>query len=82
MKDLLTQSGINEHNFGSCVGGMDWISTKDAGENISYCPSDESQIATVYEANDNDYEDIVSNATSAFNEWRKVPAPTRGDLVR
>ena len=82
MKDLLTQCGINKHNFGSCVGGMDWISTKDAGENISYCPSDESRIATVYEANDNDYEDIVSNATSAFNEWRKVPAPIRGDLVR
>jgi len=82
MKDLLTQCGINKHNFGSCVGGMDWISTKDAGENISYCPSDESRIATVYEANENDYEHIVSNATSAFNEWRKVPAPIRGDLVR
>ena len=82
MKDLLTQCGINKHNFGSCVGGMDWISTKDAGENISYCPSDESRIATVYEANDNDYEHIVSKATSVFNEWRKVPAPIRGDLVR
>ncbi len=82
MKDLLTQCGINEHNFGSCVGGKDWLSTKDAGENISYCPSDESRIATVYEANDNDYEHIVSKATSVFNEWRKVPAPIRGDLVR
>ena len=82
MKDLLTQCGINEDNFGSCVGGMDWISTKDSGENISYCPSDGSRIATVYEANDNDYEQIVSKATSAFKEWRKVPAPLRGELVR
>ena len=39
MKELLTQCGINENNFGSCVGGMDWISTKNAGENISYCPA-------------------------------------------
>ena len=82
MKDLLTQCGIDDNNFGSCVGGMDWISTNDAGENISYCPSNESKIATVYEANESDYEHIVSKATSAFEEWRKVPAPIRGDLVR
>ena len=82
MKELLTQCGINENNFGSCVGGMDWISTKNAGENISYCPSNESVIATVFEAKDDDYDHIVSEATSAFEEWRKVPAPIRGDLVR
>ena len=80
MKDLLIQCGINENNFGSCVGGMDWISTKDAGENSSYCPSNESLIASVYEANDDDYEHIVTRATSAFEQWRKVPAPIRGDL--
>ena len=39
-------------------------------------------IATVFEASENDYEHIVSKATSAFEEWRKVPAPIRGDLVR
>ena len=61
---------------------MDWISTKNAGENISYCPSNESVIATVFEAKDDDYDHIVSEATSAFEEWRKVPAPIRGDLVR
>ena len=82
MKELLTQCGINKNNFGSCVGGMDWISTKNAGENISYCPSNESVIATVFEAKDDDYDHIVSEATSAFEEWRKVPAPIRGDLVR
>ncbi len=82
MKELLSQCGINENNFGSCVGGMDWISTKNAGENISYCPSNKSVIATVFEAKDDDYDHIVSKATSAFKEWRKVPAPIRGDLVR
>ena len=65
MKELLTLCGINENNFGSCVGGMDWISTKNAGENISYCPSNESVIATVYEAKDDDYDHIASEATSA-----------------
>ena len=82
MKDLLKQCSINENNFGSCVGGMDWISTDNSGENVSYCPSNEMAIATVFEASENDYEHIVSKATSAFEEWRKVPAPIRGDLVR
>ena len=51
MKELLKQCGINKHNLGSCVGGIDWISTNNAGENISYCPSNKSVIATVFEAN-------------------------------
>ena len=82
MKDLLKQCSINENNFGSCVGGMDWISTDNSGENVSYCPSNKIAIATVFEASENDYEHIVSKATSAFEKWRKVPAPIRGDLVR
>tara|TARA_Y100000588_G_scaffold194995_1_gene209120 strand:- start:103 stop:1626 length:1524 start_codon:yes stop_codon:yes gene_type:complete len=82
MKDLLKKCGIDKNNFGSCVGGMDWMSTNDAGENISYSPSDASVIASVYEASVDDYEHIVSKATSSFEEWRKVPAPIRGDLVR
>ena len=82
MKDLLKKCGIDKNNFGSCVGGMDWMSTNDAGENISYSPSDASVIASVYEASLDDYEHIVSKATSSFEEWRKVPAPIRGDLVR
>ena len=54
MKDLLKKCGIDKNNFGSCVGGMDWMSTNDAGENISYSPSDASVIASVYEASVDD----------------------------
>ena len=82
MNDLLKQCGLNENNFGSCVGGMDWITTDSAGKNISYNPTNESIIANVFEASEADYENIVTEATTAFKEWRKVPAPIRGDLVR
>ena len=82
MNDLLKQCGLNENNFGSCVGGMDWITTDSAGKNISYNPTNESIIANVFEASEADYENIVTEACSAFKEWRKVPAPIRGDLVR
>ena len=82
MNDLLKQCGLNENNFGSCVGGMDWITTDSAGKNISYNPTNESIIANVFEASEADYENIVTEASTTFKEWRKVPAPIRGDLVR
>ena len=61
---------------------MDWITTDSAGKNISYNPTNESIIANVFEASEADYENIVTEASTTFKEWRKVPAPIRGDLVR
>jgi aldehyde dehydrogenase (NAD+) len=82
MVDLLKKCGISDSNFGSCVGGSDWSKTKDAGINTSINPSNENEIASVFEANISDYETIVEQAQSAFNKWRMVPAPVRGNLVR
>jgi len=82
MLDLLKKCGISNSNLGGCVGGSDWSATKDAGINTSINPSNEEVIASVFEANKGDYEKIVKEAQSAFAEWRKVPAPIRGNLVR
>ena len=82
MLDLLKKCGISDSNFGSCVGGSDWSKTKNAGINTSINPSNENEIASVFEANKNDYDTIVQQAQSAFNKWRTVPAPLRGNLVR
>ena len=82
MLDLLKKCGISDSNLGSCVGGSDWFTTKDTGINTSINPSNEEVIATVFEANKGDYEKVVKQAQSAFTEWRKVPAPVRGNLVR
>ena len=82
MLDLLKKCGISNSNLGGCVGGSEWSTTKDAGINTSINPSNEEVIASVFEANKGDYEKIVKEAQSAFAEWRKVPAPVRGNLVR
>ena len=82
MLDLLKKCGISNSNLGGCVGGSDWSITKDAGINTSINPSNEEVIASVFEANKGDYEKIVKEAQYAFAEWRKVPAPVRGNLVR
>jgi len=82
MLDLLKKCGISDSNSGGCIGGSDWSTTKDTGINTSINPSNGEVIASVFEANKGDYEKIVKEAQSAFAEWRKVPAPVRGDLVR
>ena len=56
MLDLLKKCGISDSNFGSFVGGSDWSKTKDAGINTSINPSNENEIASVFEADKSDYE--------------------------
>ena len=45
-------------------------------------PIDGSQLATVQQVTEGEYDAIVSRAQDAFLHWRTVPAPRRGELVR
>lgn len=47
-----------------------------------YSPIDGSHLADVCFANTEDYEKVIQTARAAFQEWRKVPPPMRGDIVR
>jgi len=48
----------------------------------SVSPADGSVIAHVRNANREDYETVISLAQDSFQEWRKIPAPQRGEIVR
>ena len=45
-------------------------------------PATGEVIAGVYQATEDDYERVVKEAEAAFIDFRKVPAPVRGQLVR
>ncbi|MEC7860985.1 MAG: aldehyde dehydrogenase family protein [Pseudomonadota bacterium] len=45
-------------------------------------PSTKEVIASVKNTTNEEYEQVLSNANEAFKEWRKIPAPVRGDAVR
>ncbi|NBX60775.1 MAG: aldehyde dehydrogenase family protein, partial [Opitutaceae bacterium] len=47
-----------------------------------YSPIDGSRLGRVRSATPADYERTVAAAQKAFLEWRSVPAPKRGDIVR
>jgi aldehyde dehydrogenase (NAD+) len=80
VKEILSQLGIDETNSGASTGS-NWLNTN--GEKIdSFSPVDGSLIASVNSATVADYEACVEKAQVAFKEWRLVPAPKRGEVVR
>ena len=80
--DFLKELGIDKENYGACIGGEDWIKSKDSKNNDSINPATGEVIATLYQASEADYEKVMAAAEETFKEWKKVPAPIRGQLVR
>ena len=82
MKEILNSLGIKEDNYGACIGSGNWSKTTDAGVLESINPSNGDTIAKVYQCSESDYDEIIMESQKAFDEWRMVPAPIRGQLVR
>ncbi len=81
MNDILKQLGLGEVNDGTWLGGNS--TSDDAGALIeSINPSTGELIASVRSTTPAEYEAVVKAAQEAFIEWRKVPAPIRGEAVR
>ncbi|MGH8473406.1 MAG: aldehyde dehydrogenase family protein, partial [Gammaproteobacteria bacterium] len=80
--NFLNELGIAEVNPGSCTGPGQWSGGTDAGVLSSYAPATGEIIAGVYESTVTDYEAVLERSRSAFHEWRQVPAPRRGQLIR
>ncbi|MCB0372439.1 MAG: aldehyde dehydrogenase family protein [Muricauda sp.] len=79
MDKALKQLGLQEINDGTSTGSENFGS----GELISsYSPVDGTLIGKVKTTTPEDYEKVMQTATAAFKEWRLVPAPQRGEIVR
>jgi aldehyde dehydrogenase (NAD+) len=79
--EFLKTLGILDKNSGASTGTK-WYETQSEGELKIYSPVDGKYIASVYQASEEDYEDVIKTAAGAFAEWRKVPAPRRGEIIR
>jgi aldehyde dehydrogenase (NAD+) len=79
--DFLKILGIKGNNFGTSTGTK-WNKTKDQGELKIYSPVNGKYIASVYQSSQKDYENVIRTAQNAFEHWREVPAPQRGEIVR
>ncbi len=80
IKDALKTLGIQATNPGVSTG-QKWINS--TGPLLeSYSPADGKLIGKVKSADEKSFHQVVEQAQSAFLEWRLVPAPRRGEIVR
>ena len=80
--DILNKLGIKDINFGGCSGPGNWTKGKNDGLTESFNPSNGQLIASVYNCSKEEYVKIVKESHESFIEWRKVPAPERGQFIR
>jgi len=79
--EILKGLGIAAVNPGAWSGDG-WHAAADAPLVQSLDPATGELIASVRAATEADYERVAASAAAAFQKWRDVPAPRRGEAVR
>ncbi|MFH1130603.1 MAG: aldehyde dehydrogenase family protein [Pseudomonadota bacterium] len=80
MQDILNELRIQKINSGAFNGK--WIVKPSGGELESISPISGELIAKVQMAGADDYDKIAAAAKKSFEEWRTIPAPKRGEVIR
>jgi aldehyde dehydrogenase (NAD+) len=78
MYDFLKTLGVDQTNLGGFCG--EWLGSGPKLDVIT--PIDGLKIGTVTQVTEAEYDQIVARSHTAFLEWRMIPAPKRGELVR
>ena len=81
MHNILDTLALGDSNPGTWLGGES-LETKDADVIDSYNPATGERIASVTATTADEYDQVIRSAEAAALEWRKIPAPLRGDAVR
>ena len=79
--EFLKTIGINDINPGAQIGTT-WCSNMSFDLMTSVSPIHGEGIAQVSTCSKGDYQKVIEGAQEAFLEWRNVPAPKRGDIIR
>ena len=79
IENELKELSISSENLGTSIGST-WFGKCE--ELSSYSPVDGKLIGKVASSTKDDYEEVITKAQAAFKEWRMIPAPKRGEIVR
>ncbi|MEM1243819.1 MAG: aldehyde dehydrogenase family protein [Pseudomonadota bacterium] len=78
---ILNKLNIKSDNLGGCIAKDQWFAS--ATESItSFNPANGEAIANVKPITAADYEKIYQHSYQAFLQWREIPAPKRGEVIR
>ncbi len=77
---ILKQLGLDSVNSGFCATtNQNFLSEKRFS---SINPTTEKIIASIQPTNKTGYEFLIQQSCATFEQWRKVPAPQRGECIR
>ncbi|MFT5701115.1 MAG: aldehyde dehydrogenase (NAD+) [Desulforhopalus sp.] len=79
--EILNTLNIEKENQGASTGA-NWNTTQTNGKIEVTSPVDGRLLATVFLASTEDYKNCAAAAKKAFGQWRTVPPPKRGEIVR
>lgn len=80
--ESLSTLHLSDKNAGASTGAHWWSKNRSDGEITSINPSNGEPIASIYRASKKDYDSAVREAIESQLNWRNIPAPKRGELVR
>jgi aldehyde dehydrogenase (NAD+) len=80
IREALSELGLSKRNSGVSTGAKWYRST--GGSVDSFSPVDGKLIGSVTSADEKTFDKVVEASSAAFVEWRKWPAPKRGEVVR
>jgi len=78
--EFLKQLNLKKENEGTSTGTS--VVASNGTFISSYSPVDGNLIGAVNTTDKDAYEKVINTASAAFLEWRKWPAPKRGEIVR
>lgn len=78
--EFLSTLNIKERNPGTWIGRKTFDGEQKNIESVS--PVDGNFIGSVLITSKEEYNEVINTSTEAFKQWRNVPAPKRGDLIR
>jgi aldehyde dehydrogenase (NAD+) len=81
ISEILNRLHINDINEAFSTGNL-WASSPNATVKAIISPVDGKKIASVKIATAGNYNKAVEQAAKAFVNWKTVPAPKRGEIVR
>jgi len=81
ISEILNRLHVNDINEAFSTGNT-WASSPGAAVKDIVSPTDGKKIASVKIATAGNYNQVVEQAAKAFINWRTVPAPKRGEIVR
>ena len=82
INETLKALGLRDHNPGTWSGSRGWSKETTGALIDSVNPATGQRLAQIRGATAVDYEHVLSDAVRAAQQWRQVPAPKRGEIVR